>query len=232
MVRRSMPHRFVCLQLRLYTISVTMSHASPTVTPPSVLRANWKTLARFTFRRNKLLDLDVCPVSTSLCRSYDATNKPKIIWFWGSNQETVAMILRHKSPNQSCQFWEPNRKICRPWFWGSTKKPVDLSFQAQPRNPSTSSPCAQYRSHTVSSDLSIVRPPRIWPMLDYLWPSALYLILLARSSSLAVISHLSPTHHETNKHDCLCEIKIKIKLLECPGFKFKHLMPMTHHSKA
>jgi hypothetical protein len=33
--------------------------------------------------------------------------------------------------------------------------------------------------------------------------------------------HLPPAHHETIKHDSPNEIKIKVKQLKCPGFKFK-----------
>jgi hypothetical protein len=36
---------------------------------------------------------------------------------------------------------------------------VDLGFKAQPRNMRSSSPCTWCRPHTVTPDLSIVRPP-------------------------------------------------------------------------
>jgi hypothetical protein len=35
--------------------------APPDVTPPSVLRPDWKTIARLSSTRSKPLDLDVCP---------------------------------------------------------------------------------------------------------------------------------------------------------------------------
>jgi hypothetical protein len=81
-----------------------MPRAPPIVTPPSVLRLDWETLARLASTWSKLLDLNVCPTSTSLCRFCGVTNKLKPAWFWGINQETVAVILRPKSPNRSCGF--------------------------------------------------------------------------------------------------------------------------------
>jgi hypothetical protein len=38
---------------------------------------------------------------------------------------------------------------------------IDLGFEAQPRNPRSSSPRAWCRPHTAPLDLSIVRPPSI-----------------------------------------------------------------------
>jgi hypothetical protein len=87
------------------------------------------------------------------------------------------MVLRTKPKNR------------RIWFWGKTKKHVLLS------------PCACCRLHTVSPDLSIVRPPSTRPMLDYSRSSAPGLLLLPRSSSLPAMSHLPLTHHEISKRD-------------------------------
>jgi hypothetical protein len=58
-----------------------------------------------------------------LRRFCGATDKSKTPWFWGSNKETVAVILMTKSPNRSC------------WFWGSNQKTLyHISFEAQSRN--------------------------------------------------------------------------------------------------
>jgi hypothetical protein len=97
--------------------------APPVVAPPLVFRPDWKTLARLASTPSKPLDLDVCPALTSLRRFCGATDKPKPAWFWDPNQETVAVILRPKSPNQSCRFWDPNRETLH-----------HLGFEAQPRN--------------------------------------------------------------------------------------------------
>jgi hypothetical protein len=81
-----------------------MPRSSPIVTPPLVLRPDWVTLAWLASRWSKLLDLDACPGLTSLCWFCGATDKSKLIWFLGPNQETITVILRPKSPNRSCQF--------------------------------------------------------------------------------------------------------------------------------
>jgi hypothetical protein len=133
-VRCSPSHRPVQLQLDPDVTSVMVPHASPTVVPLPVLRPDWKTLARLASSWSRPLDLNVCPASSFLHRFCGTTDKSKPVWFWGSNQETTAVILRPKSPNQSCQFWGSNRETRRrrfwgqnrenhrPWFWGSTKK--------------------------------------------------------------------------------------------------------------
>jgi hypothetical protein len=97
--------------------------APPTVTAPPVFRPDWKTLVKLAFTRSKPLDLDACPAPTSLRRFCGTTDKPKPTWFWATEQETVAVILRPKSTNQSCRFWGPNRKTLH-----------YLGFEAQPRN--------------------------------------------------------------------------------------------------
>jgi hypothetical protein len=98
-------------------------YALTTVVPPPVFKSDWKTLARLASTPSKPLNLDACPASTSLHWFCGAIDKPKPSWFWGPNQEIVAVILRPKSPNQSCRFWGPNRKTLH-----------HLGFEAQPRN--------------------------------------------------------------------------------------------------
>jgi hypothetical protein len=109
---------------------------------------------------------------------FDVQTKNSSRWFWGLNHQTVAA-----------------------GFESQIGKPVDLVFEVQPINPRSSSPCAWYRPYTVSPYLSIVRPSSTRHVLDHPWSSAPGLLLLSRSSSLPVMSHLSPTHHETSKHD-------------------------------
>jgi hypothetical protein len=96
----------------------------PTVASPPVFRPDWETLGRLASTPSELLDHDACPTLTSLRRFSGTTNKPKPAWFWGPNQETVAVILRSKSPNQSHRFWGPNRETLH-----------HLGFKAQQRNP-------------------------------------------------------------------------------------------------
>jgi hypothetical protein len=137
---------------------------------------------------SKSLDLNTCPVPTSLRQFCSAIDKPKPACFWGPNQETVVVILRSKSPNYSYRFWGPNQET---WVTGFEAKPretvaagfkakpektvrvvlrsnhwqtVHLGFEAQPRNLRSSSPRAWCRHHIASPDLPIVQPPSTWPM--------------------------------------------------------------------
>jgi hypothetical protein len=178
-----------------------VSHAPPAVAPPPIFRPDWKTLARLASRRSKPLDLDTCPAPTSLCRFCGATDKPRPGWFWGTNQETVAVILRQKSLDRSCHFWGTNQETRATGFDAKPRETVDLGFEAHLRNPLSLSPCARCWPHTASPDLPIGRPPSTRPVLDHPRSSTPGLLLLPRSSSLPAMSHLSPTHHETSKHD-------------------------------
>jgi hypothetical protein len=44
------------------------------------------------------------------------------------------------------------------------------------------------------------------------------------------MSHLSPTHHKTSKHDSPHETRTKVKLPKCPRFEFKpwHVNDSSH----
>jgi hypothetical protein len=55
--------------------------APPIIVPPPVFKTDWENLARLAFTLSKPLDLDACPVPTSLHQFYDATDKPKPTWF-------------------------------------------------------------------------------------------------------------------------------------------------------
>jgi hypothetical protein len=122
--------------------------------------------------------------------------------FWGPNRET-----------RSHRFWDQTGINRQPLFWGQTKKPdlavlrpnhwqtLKLGFEAKPRKSRSSSPYARCRLHTVSPDLSIILPPSTWLVIDHLRCSASGLLLPSWSSSLPIMPHISPTHHETSKHD-------------------------------
>jgi hypothetical protein len=127
----------------------------PVVMSLPVFRPDWKILAKLASTWSKLLYLDACPTATFIHRFCGSTNKPKLTWFWDLNQETVTVILRHKSPNQSCQFWGTNRKpfttlvlrlnqethhqfwcqigrSCSTSFEAKLKKTVATGFEAKP----------------------------------------------------------------------------------------------------
>jgi hypothetical protein len=90
------------------------------------------------------------------------TDKPHTNWFWGPNQETVAVVLRSNHSQTIATNFEA--------------KSGNLRFSSMPR--------VWCGSHTVSPDLPIVRPPSTWLVLDHPWSSTPSLILLPQSSSL------------------------------------------------
>jgi hypothetical protein len=96
--------------------------APPAVAPLLIFMPDWETLARLAYTWSNPLDLDACLALTSLRWFCGTTDKPNPACFWDSNQETVAVILRPKSPNQSCWFWGPNRETLH-----------HLSFEVKPR---------------------------------------------------------------------------------------------------
>jgi hypothetical protein len=163
---------------------------------------------RLACRRSKPLDLNACLAPSFLHRFCGATDRPKSGWFWGSNQKTVTMILRLKSPNRSCQFWGRNQEtwaigfevkiekivlvVLRPNHWQT----VDLDFEAQSRNLHFPSPRARCRPRIAPPYLSIARPPSIRPV----WPSS---ILCTRSSTPTMIliaaRHITSATYTTRK---------------------------------
>jgi hypothetical protein len=173
-----------------------------TVTPPPVLRQNWKTLARLASWWSKPPDVDVCPHTIFICPSVlrhklinllplgfkDQTKnyhgdfetqitKPSTMVL-RSNQETVAVVLR-------LNHWQT----------------IATSFEAKSEKPRFSSPPRVWCGwHTVSPDLLIVQPLSTRLMTDHPQSSVPSLILLPRFSSLPTISHSPPTHYETSKH--------------------------------
>jgi hypothetical protein len=114
----------------------------------------------------------------------------------------------------------PNHKNRSHRFVAKPGEPIDLGFEAKPRNSCFSSPCAWYKPHMVSPDLPIVQPSSTRPVFDRHQSSTPSLLLLPRYLSLPTMSHLSPTHHETSKHDSPHE-HIGVKQLKYLGFEFK-----------
>jgi hypothetical protein len=100
-------------------------------------------------------------------------------------------------------------------------KTIDLGFEAELRNLRSLSPCAWCRPHTISSDLSIIRPPSTRPVFDQPQSSAPSLLLLPRSSLLPAKPHLSPTHHETSKCVSPHETDSRVEPPKFLRFKFK-----------
>jgi hypothetical protein len=64
-------------------------------------------------------------------RFWGATDKPSSTYFWDAKQETVAVILRPKSLNRSCQFWGTNRETCPTGFEVKPDKTITVSFEVK-----------------------------------------------------------------------------------------------------
>jgi hypothetical protein len=67
---------------------------------------------------------------------------------------------------------------------------IDLGFEAQPRNPRSSSPRARCRPHTAPPNLSIARPPSTWtvrpsPILCTRSPTTVTILVAARHAAPA-----------------------------------------------
>jgi hypothetical protein len=127
------------------------------------------------------------------------------------NHSLHGFVAQTKKPPR--WFWWPNHQTRTNGFEAQTEKPVDLCFEAQPRNPCSSSPHTRCRPHTASPNLLIARPPSTQLVLDHPRSSAPGL-LLPRSSSLPAMSHLPPAHHETSKCDSPHEQRYSSRITE------------------
>jgi hypothetical protein len=134
------------------------------------------------------------------------TKKPSR-WFWGPNHQTVAAGFKAQTGKPEVTGFE-----------AKLRETVNLGFEAQPINPCSSSRYVWCRSHTASHDLLIIRPLSTRPVLGHPWSSAPGFLLLLCSSSLPAMSHLSPIHHETNKHDSPHKIDNKVRTTETSWF--------------
>jgi hypothetical protein len=172
------------------------------------------------------------------------TRKPSTSLILRLNQETVTTGFEDKPEKPSQWFWGQITDKPSTWFWGSTNKPVVTGFEAKIEKlsqwfwgqitdkPSTlvlrfnQKPRAPHlhmygadrtRCHSNSRSLGHWVPD----LCDHPWSSAPGLLLLPRFSSLHVMSHLPPIHHETSKHNSPNKTRIKIKQMNRPEFEFK-----------
>jgi hypothetical protein len=104
-----------------------------------------------------------------------------IVGFEAKPPESVATGFEVKAPETVATGFEAKpaktvRVVLRP----NHSQTADLGFEAQPRNPRSSSPCARCRPHMVPPDLSITRPPSTRPVR----PSP---VLCTRSTTPATI---------------------------------------------
>jgi hypothetical protein len=183
---------------------------------PSVLRPDWDTVARLDSRRSKPSDLDVCPALNHSLIGFVAQPINRSLLDFEFKPRNCRGDFEAKITKSELPILRPKPENRRPWFWCSTKKPALLD-----------SICTVQTTHDVTRPSD---PLSTGPVLNHLWSSALYLLLLSRYSSLSAMSHLSPAHHETNNRDSPHETRIKVKLLKCLGLKFKpqHFNDSSH----
>jgi hypothetical protein len=183
--------------------------------PPSVLLRNRQTEVCLVLRpkpRNHHSDFEAQITKPELSVLRPKLGNPSPPWFWVSTKkptvkfeakpgetvaagfeakllETVGTSFEAKVEKTVATCFEAKlaktvRVVLRPNY----SQIVDLGFKAQPRNSRSSSSRARCRPHTVSPDLSIVRPPSTRPVR----PS---LILCTRSPTPTMI--LVATRHAT-----------------------------------
>jgi hypothetical protein len=117
-------HRTDHLLLYFYVTSAMIPCAPADVAPPSVLRQNWKTLARLASRRSKPPDVDACPHTVFIYSSvlrYKPTNLLPI-GFEAQNKKPSTLVLMPKLRN------------CRDDFEAQITKPSTLVLRIKPRN--------------------------------------------------------------------------------------------------
>jgi hypothetical protein len=133
-------------------------------------------------------------------------------------------FLRPNCQKPSPPVLRPNRRKPSEWFWGqTTHKTVAIGFEVQTdEKPSTLVLRLNQEIRAPHLHMHGVNCTRCHPtswslghwvpdLCDHPRSSASGLLLLSWSSSLHIMPHLPPTHHEISKHDSLNETKIKEK---------------------
>jgi hypothetical protein len=153
--------------------------------------------------------------------------------FEAKSGKTVRVVLRpNHSQTVTIGFEAQTDEKPSKWFWGqTTHKPPTLVLRL---NQETRAP----RLHVHGADRTRRHPiswspgHRVPNLCDHPWSSASGLLLLTRSSSLHVMPHLPPGHHETSKRDSPNERKVKEKQNETiPNSNSNLAKSMTHHNQ-
>jgi hypothetical protein len=162
----------------------------------------------------------------------DKLEKTVAAGFEAKPLETVAISFEANPVKTVRVVLRPNQRKPSEWFWGqTTHKPstLVLRLNQETRPPHLHVPGADRTRRHPTSRPSGHRVPHL---CDHPRSSAPGLLLLPRSSSLHIMPHLPPAHHETSKHDSPNETRIKEKqnktILDSNSYIAKS---MTHHNQ-
>jgi hypothetical protein len=138
--------------------------------------------------RNRRGDFEAQITKSELLVLRPKLGNPPPLWFWGSTKKPTADFEAKSRETIATSFVAKLEKTVATGFdakpaktitTGFEAKPletvqvvlrpnhsqtVNLGFEAQPKNPQSSSPRARCRSHTAPPDLSTARPPSTWPV--------------------------------------------------------------------
>jgi hypothetical protein len=154
-------------------------------------------------------------------------------WFWGSTKKPTAGFEVKLEETGTTSFEAKLEKTVAAGFEAKPSETVrvvlrpnhsqtiDLGFEAQPRNPRSSSPYTRCKPHTASPNLSIARPPSTWPM----WPSPVLCIRSATPAMILVAAcHAAPATYTPRDKQTWFSKRNKDKRKtkqNYPGFEFE-----------
>jgi hypothetical protein len=163
---------------------------------------------------------------------FETQTKKPTTGFEAKPGETVATGFEAKPVKITAASFEGKPlEIVRVVLGQTTHKPLTLILRLNQEThaPSRHVPSADLTWRHPTSRLSDHQVPNL---CDYPLSSASGLLLLPRSSSLHVIPHLPPTHHDTSKRDSLNETKIKEKQNKTiPDSNSNLARSMTRHNQ-
>jgi hypothetical protein len=144
-------------------------------------------------------------------------------WVHWQQKHKVWRLNLRSHDNKSTRFWGQTARNRRYQFWDQTDENRPSDFEAQTTHkPSTlvlrfNQETRAPRLHVHDADRTQCHPTsrspdhRVPDLCDHPRSSVPGLLLLSWSSSLHVMPHLPPAHHETSKHDSPNKTKIEEK---------------------
>jgi hypothetical protein len=138
--------------------------------------------------RNRHSDFDAQITKPELSVLRPKSENPPPPWFWGSTKKPTAVFEAKPGETVTTSFEAKLEKTIAAGFeaklektvatgfeakppetvrvvlWANHSKTVDLDFEAQPRNPHSSSPHAWCRPYITPPDLLTAQPLSTWPV--------------------------------------------------------------------